>query len=237
MNIAGLEKNSFVDYPGKMAAVIFTPGCNMNCFYCHNQILLSKKTNENILNKNEVMNFLKARKGFLDAVVISGGEPTLQPELLSFLEEVKGLGFLLKLDTNGTNPGILKEACQRNLVDYVAMDIKAPLEKYYEICRTKINTDLVQESIKIVMESGVDYEFRTTFAPPLTDEDIIAIAQMIEGANLYVIQKVRYLYPLRDPGKNPIPHTVDYIMSILRRVKPLVKECKTRGYEMILPLL
>ncbi len=233
MNIAGIEKNSFVDYPGKMAAVIFTPRCNMNCFYCHNQMLLSKKPYENLFKEEEVIKFLTDRKGFLDAVVISGGEPTLQPDLLSFLSNVKELGFLVKLDTNGTNSSLLQETVRAGLVDYVAMDIKAPLEKYYEISRTKLNLDTVNESIDFLLGSSVDYEFRTTFAPPLTDTDIVAIAQRIKGAKLYVLQKMRYLFPVRDPNQSEVIHTSDHIISIMEKIKPFVQNCKTRGYDMI----
>lgn len=127
MIIAGLDKNSFVDYPGKIAATVFTPYCNLNCYYCHNRILLLSDAGKSQFTVNEVVAFLEKRKGFLDGVVITGGEPTLQEGLKEFIQIVKALGYAVKLDTNGTNPEILKELLNKGLLDYVAMDIKSPL--------------------------------------------------------------------------------------------------------------
>lgn len=205
MNIIGFVKNSFVDYPGKIASVIFTPGCNMNCWYCHNQSIIHENKNE--YNKEKILNFLKERKGFIDGVVVSGGEPTLQPDLKSFITELKSMGFLVKLDTNGTNFETLKNLVQENLLDYVAMDIKAPLEKYSDI--TPINeTDLcnVKKSIEFLKTNKVPYEFRTTFAPNLSVEDIKEIISYIGCVECYSLQCYQTPEHIKnDAFKNHVP--------------------------------
>ncbi|NLD47312.1 MAG: anaerobic ribonucleoside-triphosphate reductase activating protein, partial [Clostridiaceae bacterium] len=155
MKIAGIQKNSFVDFPGKVSAVLFTPGCNMNCFYCHNRRLLSLNENEDVVEIDEVSQLLAKRKGFLDAVVISGGEPTLQTGLGRFLEKLKGIGYKVKLDTNGTNPQVIESLIGNNLVDYIAMDIKAPFERYSEVCCTDVDAESIRRSIKVLMEGRI----------------------------------------------------------------------------------
>lgn len=187
MIIAGFVKNSFVDYPGKIASTIFTAGCNMRCWYCHNSHILENF--ENKVEEDFILNFLKERKGFIDAVVISGGEPTLQKDLKEFIKKIKVLGYLIKLDTNGSNYEVLKSLIDENLLDYVAMDIKAPLNKYSKITNTKIDIDNIKKSIELLIENKVDYEFRTTFSPDLTLEDIEEICASLKGAKNYVIQK------------------------------------------------
>ncbi|MBR4003672.1 MAG: anaerobic ribonucleoside-triphosphate reductase activating protein [Clostridia bacterium] len=187
MYIAGYIKNSFVDYPGKIACSIFTVGCNMRCWYCHNSHLFEKAKIK--ITEEEIFDFLKQRVGQLDGVVVSGGEPTLQPDLLNFLAKVKSLGYAVKLDTNGTNFDVLLSAIEQNLVDYVAMDIKAPLQKYSQITGTNNDMESINESIDLLLENRVDYEFRTTFSPDLTLEDVEEICKRIKGAKTYSIQK------------------------------------------------
>lgn len=187
MVIGGYVKNSFVDYPGKIACTIFTVGCNMRCWYCHNSHILENV--KRVVDQNEIIDFLSKRKGFLDGVVISGGEPTLQPDLIEFLGKIKQMGYKVKLDTNGTNFKILEQAINNNLVDYVAMDIKAPIEKYSKITCTNNDIESIKDSIDLLLESKVDYEFRTTFSPDLTVSDIEDICKRIKGAKSYSIQK------------------------------------------------
>jgi len=129
MIIGGFQKFSLLDYPDKISAIIFTQGCNFNCSYCHNKELISKEPYDNSINIEEIWNFLNKRWKQLDAVVITGGEPTLQPDLIEFMQKIKNLGFLIKLDTNGSNPDVIKEVIRLKLADYIAMDVKAPLEK------------------------------------------------------------------------------------------------------------
>lgn len=191
MTIAGYVPNSFVDYPGKIAALVFAPGCNMNCWYCHNHHLLTRDAERVIYNPRTILSDLERKQGFLDAVVLTGGEPTLQIGLSDFAREVKQLGYLVKLDTNGTHPDIVRAMLAEGLLDYIAMDIKAPFEKYESVCRRAVDIEKIKESIELLRSSGIDYEFRTTFSPDLTAEDITAIASCLAGANRYTLQQYR----------------------------------------------
>ena len=173
MKIAGFQKTSFVDFPGIIAAVIFTPGCNMRCGYCHNKHILSG--NMELVDELTVTDYLSKRKGMVNGVVVSGGEPTLQPDLERFISGVKGMGYKVKLDTNGTNPDAVKNLFEKGLIDYVAMDIKAPVSKYSRICGCSVDTDAVLETVGFLQSHNVPHEFRTTFCPGLTDEDIVEI--------------------------------------------------------------
>ncbi len=186
MNIASIIKFSVIDYPSKLCCVIFTQGCNLRCPYCHNPELLEIK--RGVLSENEIFEFLYQRIGKIEAVVITGGEPTLNEDLAEFIKRIKKLDFLIKLDTNGTNPKILEELINERLVDYVAMDIKAPLEKY-EILGLKKPKSIL-ESINIILTSELEYEFRTTFVKKfLNIEDFEKIGRMISGAKKFVLQK------------------------------------------------
>ncbi len=188
MNIGGFVKNSFVDYPGNIAAVIFTVGCNMKCWYCHNKHLLGYSNKQAEI---EILDFLSSHSGFLDGVVISGGEPTLQPDLKEFILKIREFGLKIKLDTNGTDFDTLKDLVDNKLIDYVAMDIKAPLDKYEMITKTKDDMISIKNSIDYLLSDVVDYEFRTTYSPDLTKEDIEEIAKTIAGAKRYAIQRYR----------------------------------------------
>lgn len=190
MQIGGLVKNSFVDFPNKISAVVFTPTCNFRCWYCHNSHLFYK---EDLLDENEVLEFLRERTKFLDGVTVSGGEPTLQDDLKEFIAKLKGMGYLVKLDTNGTNPEVLQELIDEHLVDYVAMDIKAPFDKYDKIVGVNTLIHKVKNSVDILLEGKVDYEFRTTFASNLTLDDIEEIAKSIKGAKRFSIQRYRFV--------------------------------------------
>lgn len=187
--LAGLQKTTFIDYPEKIACIVFTQGCNFRCGYCHNPELFEKK--EPVLSVPAFFEFLNKRKGKLDGVVITGGEPTLHgKDLIEFIKEVKSLGFLVKLDTNGTHPDVLQELLNENLLDYIAMDIKAPLAKYKTITQTDIDTKIIKKSIDMIMNSGVDYEFRTTIVKSqLSVEDLRQIGELIQGAKRYYMQK------------------------------------------------
>ncbi|RAI13173.1 MAG: anaerobic ribonucleoside-triphosphate reductase activating protein [Candidatus Melainabacteria bacterium] len=187
--LAGLQKTTFIDYPEKIACIVFTQGCNFRCGYCHNPELFENK--EPVLSVPAFFEFLNKRKGKLDGVVITGGEPTLHgKDLIEFIKEVKSLGFLVKLDTNGTHPDVLQELLNENLLDYIAMDIKAPLAKYKTITQTDIDTKIVKKSIDMIMNSGVDYEFRTTIVKSqLSVEDLRQIGELIQGAKRYYMQK------------------------------------------------
>lgn len=192
MQIAGLQKSSLLDYPSKIAAVIFTLGCNFRCPYCHNPNLITAVSSNSLFDETAVFNFLKQRQGKLDAVVVSGGEPSLQKDIAEFFRKIKDLGYLAKLDTNGTNPDVIKRLVNEKLVDYIAMDIKSPLNKYEQtVCRS-IDIGKISESIEFIMSCGVEYEFRTTVVRSQLDIlDFENIGKTLKGAKRYYLQKFR----------------------------------------------
>ncbi len=177
MNIGGLNPFTLTDYPGKIAAVIFTQGCNFRCRYCHNADLIpSSSSHHQSIALEQTLGFLHQRRGLLDAVVVTGGEPTLQPDLAWYLSEIRGLGYLIKLDTNGSRPKTIRAVAACGLVDYFAMDIKAPFEKLAWLSGVTPETDCLEESIQIIASSGIEHEFRTTLVEPLlTQTDITRI--------------------------------------------------------------
>lgn len=232
MRIAGIEKSSFVDYPGRLATVLFTPGCNMDCFYCHNRHLLGPSEDDTIYNTQDVLNFLRSRQGLIDAVVVSGGEPTLQTDLFEFMYQIRHMRFEIKLDTNGLRPWVIKSLIDHKLVDFIAMDVKAPLHKYFRIVNSDVPPGLLRESINLIMSSGVEYEFRTTVAPLLTTSDILDIATTIQGAKRYALQQYR------QPGAGmnmfglvqyPDPHPASFLYQAQELVAKFVQHCEVRG--------
>ena len=189
MLIAGIKKFSLIDFPSKLAAIVFTQGCQYRCHYCHNPSLISKNTTSPF-SASEFFDFLKSRINKLDAVVITGGEPTLQEDLIDFIKEIKKLNFKVKLDTNGTNPQILKDLLDQDLLDYIAMDVKSTFENYEKIINSKTDILDIKKSINLILNSEVDYEFRTTLVQGLhTIEDVIEISKSIKDAKLFVLQK------------------------------------------------
>jgi pyruvate formate lyase activating enzyme len=190
MKIGGFQKVSLIDYPGRISAVVFTQGCNFRCPFCHNPELVDPGRFEDLIPQKEILSFLERRRGRLDAVVITGGEPTMQPALVPFIIQLKVMGFQVKLDTNGALPDRIEEMLDRKLLDYVAMDIKAPLERYGEVTKTKPDQQLIRRSISLIMDSGLDYEFRTTAVKSLLGPaDIEQIGRLIPGAKRFVLQK------------------------------------------------
>lgn len=188
MIIGGLQQTSLIDFPEKISAIIFTQGCNFRCAYCHNPELLMAKNTDYSFEK--IIDFLKTRIGKLDGVVITGGEATLQADLPECVSQIKNLGFDIKLDTNGTNPDMIKELLDKNLLYYVAMDIKAPLNKYFDVTGLNFNTDKIKQSIDLIKNSGVKYEFRTTVLKKFLDKsDFEEIGNLLEGSEKYYLQK------------------------------------------------
>ena len=187
MKIGGLIKFTLIDYPGHVAAVVFTQGCNFRCRYCHNPELVYPHLLQASMPKEDVLSFLRKRKGTLEGVVITGGEPTMHLGLIDFMAEIKALGYKIKLDTNGTKPEVLQEAIERQLVDFVAMDLKAPLEKYSLITGVEFDPKIIQRSMDMIVASGLPYEFRTTYDKEvLTEEDIQALSNSVQGKNYRV---------------------------------------------------
>jgi len=190
MIIGGFQKFSLIDYPDKICAIVFTQGCNLRCPYCHNPELINLESSQHIISKEEVFSFLEKRKGKLDALEVTGGEPTLQRDLLEFLKKIKDMGYLIKLDSNGSHPEAVEKAIKLKIADYLAMDVKAPLKKYREVTHSKVDISKIKNSIELIMNSGLDYELRTTIVKSqLCKEDIIEIGKLIKGAKLYVLQK------------------------------------------------
>ncbi len=190
MKIGGLQKLSLIDYPEKISAVIFTQGCNFRCPYCHNPQLVDVKLYQPCLEEKDIFRFLENRRGRLDAVVITGGEPALQDDLIPFIMDIRRLGFAVKLDTNGSRPRVLERLLRDGLVDFIAMDVKAPLEKYPDVVRAPLEKDNLRESIRLVIGAKIPHEFRTTAAASLLrPEDILTIAREIDGAKRYALQR------------------------------------------------
>ncbi len=190
MQIGSLQRFSLIDYPGKICAIVFTQGCNFRCPYCHNPELVNPKEFTEGIAQDEIFSFLERRRGKLDAVSITGGEPTIQDGLVGFIKKIKDLGYLVKIDTNGTMPDIIEVLLGKKLVDSIAMDVKAPLDKYKKTVKASVDTRRIEESIRLIITSGIDYEFRTTIVKSLLDEaDIEKIGRVIKGADCYVLQK------------------------------------------------
>ena len=188
MKNSGLQKLTLLDYPGKIACTVFTYGCNFCCGFCHNALLVTEENNDNI-SEDEFFVFLKKRQGILDGVCISGGEPTLQDDLAEFISKIKAIGYSVKLDTNGSNPNIIRKLIEENLLDYIAMDIKNSPEKYSLTCGCDVDLNLIQESVSIIIESGIDHEFRTTTVREYhSAEDFGIIANWLKGKSKYFLQ-------------------------------------------------
>lgn len=190
--IRGIHRVSLADFPGNICATVFVSGCNMRCPYCHNPDLVLEPEGLPRIPGEEVLAFLAKRKGLLDGVCITGGEPTLQKEIGTFIGQVKEMGFKVKLDTNGSNPRVLSQLLKRDLLDYVAMDVKAPPGRYRAVTRSRVNPVDIQASINLLMTVDIDYEFRTTVAPGLiTEADLLQIGGWLAGAKKYVLQQYR----------------------------------------------
>lgn len=222
--IAGIQKTTLLDYPTKVAAIVFTQGCNFRCGYCHNPELLDYNKNTNFLPE-DILNFLKTRLGKLDGIVITGGEPTLQTGLYDFIKKIKHLDFAVKLDTNGTNPKILEKLLNENLVDYIAMDIKAPIEKYSEITGINVNTNNIKTSVNLIIKSSIEYEFRTTvLKSQLCFDDFDKIGQLIKGANLYYLQKFVPNKIYNEKLNSDTTYNNDELQAICNHMKQYIKE-------------
>jgi len=231
MIIDGFQKLTLLDYPGFVACIIFTRGCNFKCSYCQNSLLIShEKKGE--FSEEEIFDYLKKRKGVLDGVVISGGEPLLQSNLISFVQRVKELGLLVKIDTNGSNPKLLEQLIDNKLVDYVAMDIKNIFNKYALTIGVKTNVDNIKHSIEILKQGKVDYEFRTTIVKELhTLEDILEIAKMVGKNSKFYLQN----FELSENVLNKELHgfTREELIEIKEKLKDEYPNLEVRNGEML----
>lgn len=215
MKIGGFNKLTVQDYPEHIACIIFTKGCNFDCSYCYNRDLVDNKCKT--IDKEEIMSYLYKRRKVLDGVVISGGEPTIWNDLITFLKEIKELKLDIKLDTNGYNPDMLKEIIDNNLVDYIAMDIKAVSNKYSKVINKKIDFDKILESIKLINKSNIKHEFRTTIMKGIHNtNDIVEINKLISNSTLY-LQNFEYTYSVK--GKNIKSFSEDELLEMKKELK------------------
>lgn len=220
MIFGGFQPLTLSDFPFQVACIVFTQGCNLRCGYCHNPqlIALHAPVERETPTESEVLDFLQQRRAFLDAVVISGGEPTVQPGLIEFLGRIKNLGFRVKLDTNGTNPQVLREALQHGLLDYVAMDVKHDPPRYAEITGAPVDPDVLAASRDLLLSSGVACEFRTTVVPKYHDDGAIGqISRFCTGAPRFCLQRFCPAETSEEPLRNGPPPTIEQ----LRRFKQI----------------
>ncbi|XOQ43802.1 MAG: 7-carboxy-7-deazaguanine synthase [Clostridium sp.] len=222
MIIAGIQKSSLVDYPGLVSCVLFTPGCNYDCFYCHNRFLLSGP--HEILNLNSIYAFLKKRVGLLDAVVVTGGEPTLQPDLIETLKSLHEMGYQVKLDTNGSNPKVVSNVLESGVCSYFAVDYKAPASRYKEICGPDADAEKVQKTVNLLLQSGVPFEIRTTVIPQLTDIDLLQMARELPVVPRWTLNRYRKpeLYkPCDEERVHVLPWTQKQIYAFAEKMSAL----------------
>lgn len=220
MIIHGLQKMTLVDYPGKIAAILFTGACNFRCPFCQNASLVLHPSSEPEIPESEIFDYLKKRKGMLDGVVITGGEPTINADLLDYMARIKELGYSVKLDTNGYRPDVLRKAVEGGYADYVAMDVKNSLEKYPQTAGVHhIFTDLIKESISFLMEGHIPYEFRTTVVHELhSDEDFEKIGKICAGCSSYYLQTFSNRGDIIQPiFTSPSPEDMERYIKILRK--------------------
>ncbi|ACN13598.1 PflA [Desulforapulum autotrophicum HRM2] len=234
MKIGGFQKNSMIDFPGLVASVVFTTGCNFVCPYCHNPDLVDQAKSREIkpIGKEEIFAFLNKRQGLIDGVVITGGEPTLQPDLAQFIRDIKALGFRVKLDTNGSRPEIIKSLLEKGLVDYIAMDIKSNLDGYYLAAGRRFDVKTVSAAIKIIMAQAPAYEFRTTCVKPLIDQQKMEdIGAMIKGAKHYFLQPCSRNVAMLNPSffePEDRFFSNEEMLALKATVSPWVNNCSIR---------
>ena len=231
MNICGYQKTTLLDYPEHVAATIFTGGCNFRCPFCHNADLLIKPDSASLISEEEILGFLKKRKNVLSGICITGGEPTLQPDLKDFIIKVRALGYKIKLDTNGYRPEVIASLLKDNLLDYIAMDIKSGFSNYAKVCGIKnLDINKIKESISIIENSGIDYEFRTTVVKELhSEQDFFEINNMLSSDSPYFIQSFKDSGNILTPGLTSCDtETLNQYLSI---VKSKLPNSQLRGVE------
>ena len=230
MKICGLNKTTLLDYPGCVSATIFVGGCNFRCPFCHNGDLVLCSDELPKYREEEIFSFLEKRRNVLEGVCVTGGEPTLYNELPEFIKKIKALGYKVKLDTNGSNPKMLKELVREKLVDYVAMDIKAPAYNYDKVCGVLVNIEKIKESVDFLKEKIVLYEFRTTVVDKLhCKEDIIEIGKWLVGAENYYLQNYQETDKNLSHGFSSMDEAK--LMELKEELKNYVENVKVRGVE------
>jgi pyruvate formate lyase activating enzyme len=229
--IKGFIENTLLDWEGALASVVFLPGCNFRCGYCHAAHLMESGPGDETIPVEAILLNLRRQRGWVDGVVVSGGEPTLHRDLIPLLSAFKAEGVGVKLDTNGSRPEVLLEVMELGLVDYVAMDLKAPLdERYEEIVGAPVDVDAIRGSLSLLLSGEVPCEFRTTVCPRLTTgDDVEEMARTIEGASQYYLQPFRPLHCLDRALEQVKPYNPDEMRELCRRAAPYVQRCMVRG--------
>jgi pyruvate formate lyase activating enzyme len=229
MKIGGFQKTSLLDYPDRISAIVWTNGCNFHCPFCYNKNL-ALGTAE-LFPEDEIFSFLSKRKKQLEGVVISGGEPLIQEDIVDFIKRIKDLGLLVKIDTNGAFPEKLRELLEKQLVDYVAMDVKAPREKYRLLTGIDVDLAKIDASINLIKTKAPLYEFKTTFIPGfLKKEDIVEIAEWLKGIDVYYLQQFKIIKPLISSTlETAVPYPQNYLYETLSAIRPFFKRCVVRG--------
>jgi pyruvate formate lyase activating enzyme len=229
MKIGGFQKTSLLDYPDRISAIVWTSGCNFRCPFCYNKKLAMDT--EELFPEDEILSFLSKRKHLLEAVVISGGEPLLHDDLVEFIQRVKKLHLLVKIDTNGGFPDKLADLLDHHFVDYVAMDVKAPKKKYHQLSGSNVDISKIEKSIDIIKTKAPAYEFKTTYVPGLlTKEDIVDIGEWLSEAETYFLQQFKLLIPLVSKNlETAVPYPKEYVYETLAAIRPFFKYCAVRG--------
>ena len=228
MVIHGIQKLTLVDYPGHPAAILFTGDCNFRCPFCQNASLVLSSSSEPLIADEEIFSFLTKRKGMLDGVVVTGGEPTLQKDLIPYLGRLKGLGYLVKLDTNGYRPDVLEKSMESGYVDYVAMDIKTSLDEYPVVAGIKnLDVSRIERSVELLKSGAVDYEFRTTVVEPLHHkENFEKIGELLKGCRRYYLQS--FVDSGNIIGKNCFPPSQEQLKNYLKTVSNYIESVSIR---------
>ncbi len=231
MKIGGLQKLTLIDYPGKIACTVFLSGCSFNCPWCYApELVLPERIKDHPgTEERYFFDFLEKRRKKIDGVVICGGEPTIDPKLPEFIKKIREMGFSVKLDTNGSNPDILESLLKENLLDYIAMDIKASFEKYDDVVGVEADKEKIKKSIEIVKNADIDYEFRTTLVPGIhEEEDVKKIGEMIKGAKKFFLQNFLPEKTINEGFLQKKPFTEREIENFKKVASVFVEKCETR---------
>lgn len=222
---------TMIDYPGTISATVFLIGCNFKCGFCQNPELIDpeKIKNQPKISQKQFFWFLDSEQGLIDGICITGGEPTINPDLIDFIKKIKAKGFLVKLDTNGSNPKVLEELIKEKLIDFIAMDIKTSLDKYEQAINTKIDLEKIKQSVDLIKNSGVDYEFRTTVVPELVnEEDIKKIGEWLKGAKKFVLQQFRNQKVLDKEFEKIKPYSEETLKKFKKNLEKHIEKVELR---------
>jgi pyruvate formate lyase activating enzyme len=232
MKIGGLQKLTLVDYPGKVAATVFLIGCNFRCPFCQNPDLVSPeraKRVEGHISEPEFFSFLDSKIGLIDGICITGGEPTINPDLIDFIRKIKAKGFLVKLDSNGSNPEVLSEIINEKIIDFIAMDVKTNLDKYEKAINVKIDFKNIERSVELIKNSGIDYEFRTTVVPGLVEkEDIEKIGEWLKGVKKIALQQFQNRKVLDKSFEKVLPYPDETLKGFKKILEKYIERVELR---------